>query len=128
MIKTKFLKPYTHTGKTTLKFPAQKSGVYLIKENTKIVYIGSSRKNLYKTLFRHFENWNHKAQEVTNYNTNIKKYTYRAVFCSAIQAHILEKVLIKKMNPRDNKHTHSEFNINMYAKRLYDLYSKTPAI
>ncbi len=126
MIKTKFISAY-NKGKTVLKLPRHRSGVYLIKENDKLVYIGVSLKNLYKTVYRHFETWNHPTQDVTVYNTSgKKKYKFKAVFCSAIQAHTLEKVLINKLKPRDNKHTHTDFVINTYAQKIYDLYTKTP--
>ena len=127
MIKTKFRQPYSASGKTTLKKDAI-TGVYIIKENGKIVYIGVSRRNIYKTLYRHFESWNHPVQDVTSYCMGTHKYTYRVVFCSSLQAHVLEKILIKKLKPRDNRHKHPDYIIKDYRKKIYDQYLKTPSI
>jgi len=127
MQKLKFLPPYNKSGKTTFPESIKKSGVYLIKENNKIVYIGCSRKNLYKTVYRHFEKWEHPSQDVITYmNTCNKKYTFRAIYCSVLQAQTLEKVLINKLKPRDNRHTHSDLVIDEYARKIYSLYTKTP--
>jgi len=126
MIKTKFIKTYVK-GKTALKFPLRRSGVYLIKENKTLVYIGVSLKNFYKTLYRHFEKWEHPSQDVISYsNTCKKKYTFRAIYCTALQAHTLEKILIQKLKPRDNRHTHTEFKMDPAALKIYNLYIKTP--
>ena len=127
MQKLKFLAPYNKFRKTTFPESIKKSGVYMIKENNKIVYIGCSRKNLYKTVYRHFENWNHPAQDVVTFNVNgKKKYTFRVIYCSVLQAQTLEKVLINKLKPRDNRHTHSDLVIDEYARKIYSLYTKTP--
>ena len=40
-----------------------KTGVYLIKQDSKIVYVGYSIGSLYKTIYRHFQDWNDKAQD-----------------------------------------------------------------
>jgi hypothetical protein len=63
--KTKFLPPYDENGKTN--FPSRKrTGVYLIKENGIIVYVGYSGKDLYKTMYRHFEQWTGKQEYRTS--------------------------------------------------------------
>ncbi len=127
MQKLKFLPPYNKSGKTTFPESIKKSGVYLIKENNRIVYIGCSRKNLYKTVYRHFENWNHPDQDVISFNVNgKKKYTFSAIYCSVLQAQTLEKVLINKLKPRDNRHTHSDLFIDEYGRKIYKLYKQTP--
>jgi hypothetical protein len=100
----KFIPPYTADGKT--KFPERgKTGVYLIKENGKIVYIGYSLNDLYKTMYRHFQTWNHTGQEVVSYNAKgSDTYTVRVVYCTPSQADRLERYLIRKHKPRDNKY------------------------
>jgi len=127
MIKTKFKQPYNAAGNTTL-LKDYKTGVYIIKENGKVVYIGVSLRNIYKTLYRHFENWNHANQDVTCYDIDSKKYTYRVVFCTESQAHVLEKILIKKLKPRDNRHKHESYAIEKYRKQVYNMYLSTPSI
>ena len=59
MKKFNFLPPYQKKGKTTYPETLNKSGVYLIKENNVQVYIGYSGLNLYRTMYRYFQAWNH---------------------------------------------------------------------
>lgn len=104
MTKSKFLPPYDNDGHTTFRNADKKSGVYLIKENGKMVYIGYSATNLYRTLYRHFQKWKHPYQEVTTYaRDGAKEYTVRVIFTTAQQADRLETYLIQKYLPRDNE-------------------------
>jgi hypothetical protein len=59
MKKTRYKEPYNKYGKTNFGFTENKSGVYLIKSKrtNKIVYVGYSASNLYKTMYRHFQSW-----------------------------------------------------------------------
>ncbi|MDP2059608.1 MAG: hypothetical protein Q8J97_07705, partial [Flavobacteriaceae bacterium] len=84
MKKFKFLPPYKSPGKTSFPETQNRSGCYIIKENNKIVYVGMSARNLYKTLYRHFEHWSHKLQEVITYKTRLTKhkYTVRVILCT----------------------------------------------
>lgn len=102
----KFIAPYTADGKT--KFPERgRTGVYVIKENGKTVYVGYSENDLYKTMYRHFQTWNHRSQEVVSYNAKGNdNYTVRVIYCTPAQAGRLEKYLIKKHKPRDNAQTY----------------------
>ena len=68
MKKSKWRPPYTKDGKTN--FPLRKkSGVYLIKKKDlgSIVYVGFSGSDLYKTMYRHFQQWTHPQQPVVTY-------------------------------------------------------------
>jgi hypothetical protein len=87
--------------------------VYLIKENDKLVYVGVSTVDLYKTLYRPFQTWtdtNYRTQKVRPASDRVtykermkrKRYTVRIVFCTPKQAERLEKMLIIKYQPRDN--------------------------
>jgi hypothetical protein len=81
-----------------------KTGVYLIKQDSKIVYVGYSIGSLYKTIYRHFQDWNDKAQDRKVYDkTGVK---IRVFFCTPKQADRLETYLIQKLKPRDNKQTY----------------------
>jgi hypothetical protein len=109
MLKTKFVQPYTQAPgymRRLTTFPARaKAGVYLIKEGKDIVYIGHSRTDVYKTMYRHFQEWTHREQEVTTYaGQDLDKYTVRVIYCTAKQAEAAEKYLIKRHKPRDNKY------------------------
>lgn len=49
----KFIPPYNNKGKSNFRTAVNQSGIYLIKENGKLVYVGKSGYNLYKTMHRH---------------------------------------------------------------------------
>jgi hypothetical protein len=93
-------------AKFNLGFTKGKSGVYLIKENGVLVYVGFSGYDLYKTISRHFQVWNSKKQETVTYvNSRFwNDYTIRVVFLSPTKALKLEQALILKHKPRDNSY------------------------
>jgi len=124
MKKYKFFPPYQRTGKTTFPDTQQKAGVYLIKENDKITYIGYSAVNLYKTMYRHFQRWHHRTQEVVSYESRMKqnRYTVRVVLCTAIQAARLERALIKKHRPRDNENKYKQYEITVADLSIVEKY------
>lgn len=101
---TKFLPPYNTEGRTTFTNTQHKAGVYLIKENGVVVYIGYSSTNLYRTMYRHFQQWKHPYQEVTTYANRMSanQYTVRVILTTAAQAPKLEGNLIQRYQPRDN--------------------------
>ena len=117
MKKTLFFKPYlTHNGKrgiATLKKTG--TGVYVIKEYNKIVYVGFSASDVKKTLYRHFQKWVDKRHPDTKKMQRIERVTYmdkyfnndnyrvKVIFCkNEREASTLEHALIKKIKPRDN--------------------------
>jgi hypothetical protein len=85
----------------------KKSGVYLIKKNNKVVYVGESHtNNLYKTLYRHFQFWNDKVPQkrVTFKNDRSSgKIKVRVIITTKSQAVRLQKYLIKKIKPSKNE-------------------------
>jgi len=92
---------YPTYGKPLMAWAKDKSGVYFIKENGRLVYIGHSGYNLYKTITRHFQQWDNRQQRVT-YTPGAANYQVKAILTSPTEAPILEDQLIKKFNPRDN--------------------------
>jgi hypothetical protein len=123
-IESKFLPPYNQDGKTTFKNTQGKSGVYIIKENGSIVYVGHSRTNLYKTLYRHFQAWNHKTQPVVTYQNllNTNKYTVRVILATPQQAVRLEGYLVNAYEPRDNENKLKLYKNEAQAQTTYDKY------
>ena len=116
--KTKFFDVYSElpnfdsNGKTNLNFTKGKTGVYIIKENNVIVYVGKSNSDLYKTIMRHFQRWNDRQQpdRVTYKNKLSRKdYTIRVVLAKGQKIHDLERGLILKYQPRDNKQKYDFF-------------------
>src|SRR3989338_8447955 len=108
----KFLPPYKANGKTNFPEAKARTGVYLIKKNDKLIYIGYSESDLYKTLYRHFQTWNDTNQpERISYKTALlrHKFTVRVVFTTKKRAAALEKALILKHQPADNKQKYNQF-------------------
>jgi len=123
----KFHPPYQPNGKTTFPETKDRTGVYVIKENGKVVYVGYSGGNLYKTMYRHFQVWNHRGQYVVSYADRLKqnKYTVRVIFCTAKQAGSLETSLIKKWRPRDNEMKYQSYKQVAYDMETMQVYAGT---
>lgn len=83
-----------------------KAGVYIIKENNKIVYVGHSKTQLYKTITRHFHKWEHTSRQVS-YDVFSANYKVKIIFTPKSEAKDLECKLILKHNPRDNQEKYS---------------------
>lgn len=110
---SRFHPVYLKKGKTNLQGTRGKKGVYLIKEDNKLVYVGHSTSDLYKTITRHFQSWDDK-QYRTTYARRMSRhrYTVRVVILqSPEKIENLERALILKHQPRDNQ-------------IKYDLFSK----
>lgn len=118
---SKFFPPYYEKNGVdhcTLKTDyLKKAGVYFIKENGIIVYVGHSSTILYKTIYRHFQKWDDKRSERKVYN----KYscTIRIITTTPTQAPRLEGYLIQKMQPRDNEIKYDLINFD--AVKLKDI-------
>lgn len=101
--KSAWFEPYKE-GKPTLSHDhyKNKSGVYLIKNKNsgEVVYVGYSGTNLYRTLYRHFQEWNDREQRRRVYPKN--SYKVRIIVCTPAQAERLEKYFINKIKPKDN--------------------------
>lgn len=96
-------------GKTNLLPYKGKKGVYKIFENTKLVYVGSSASDLYKTISRHFQKWKDSRQlGRISYKDQLgkKSYTFKVELMPKATANEIkakEYRLIKRYKPRDNK-------------------------
>lgn len=103
MRRTRLRSPYTPTGRTA--FPLRDlPGVYLIYQASSLVYVGYSGSDVYKALYRHFEEWNDR------FSTRGPRITYdrdackvRVIYCNRPeQAAELERALILTRRPADN--------------------------
>jgi excinuclease UvrABC nuclease subunit len=126
-IKLKARPPYLANGKTALPNVVNKSGVYIIKENAKIVYVGYSGSNIYKTMYRHFQKWNHTGQSVVTYEAWLKtrKYTIQVTLCPPARAEKLERALVKKHNPRDNENKYTQYQLKLTDIELVNDFYET---
>jgi hypothetical protein len=128
MKKSKQISPYNNSGRAN--FPDRgRTGVYIIYEDKTPVYVGYSAKDLYKTMYRHFQEWNHTGQEVVSYARQYNKYKYtcRVVYCTARQAASLETALIKKYKPRDNGNRYEDKKLSRYDITTAEILNKTPS-
>jgi hypothetical protein len=89
---------------TNIAFAIGKCGVYQIKENGVLVYIGAS-KDVYRKAIRHFEPYAAKEGSKQDYHKYLDQndYTIRITLTNTIQqAYLLEASLIATKQPRDN--------------------------
>lgn len=158
--KTRFIKVYKQlpkggkSGKTNLFIFNKKRGVYIIKERInktgqeKIVYIGSSyekeingkksKADLYKTIIRHFQDWEEHPERNTG-GLSFKKYlnsrTYyvRVILCNTVKrAENLEKNLIQKYGKRGaaklkNQVTYKEYEPTQKELDDLEFFENLPA-
>jgi hypothetical protein len=98
------------------------AGVYIIKRGNDILYVGSSQVNLYKTLYRHFEIWNHKEQKVISYADDMEGIKVRVFITHWETAPDWEKYFIQKLNPLHNTFKYNEgrnrFTAPKHFKRI----------
>ena len=129
MRKYRFVAPYDSKGKARIQSIKKRSGIYIIKENNKIVYVGMSGYNLYKTMYRHFQSWEDTQYRVT-YQDQIdtNKYTVRVVLCSPAKAEKLEKGLILKYQPRDNAHKYEQLTKDAKTDLYVANYQEIPVV
>lgn len=108
---TRFFKPYNEDGSYNLKTTG--TGVYIIKKNDRILYVGLSLTDVRNTLYRHFQKWTDKRTNWTKKSQMYERITYegqnRNMFLVKViftptknEAQILESLLILKLKPVDN--------------------------
>lgn len=113
----------TKDGKTNLYFLNKKKGLYSVFENGKLVYIGSSTSNLYKTIMRHFNYWQdseqpkrisykHRMLEGVKYEIEVAVYPESKVN----DIFLMEKNLISLKKPRDNKNDYYHWRNNKFTR------------
>lgn len=125
MQKSRFKPPYTADGKTNFRHINKKAGVYIIKSKRTgdIVYIGHSKTNLYRTMYRHFQSWDDPLQRRVVYKQK-NNYLVRVVFTSPARAEKLERGLIAKYKPKDNPYKIGPIDLDEADKRQVAEYLK----
>ena len=103
---SKWFEPYKSWQRTNYPKITNKYGVYFIrkKSNLEIVYIGFSRSNLYKALYRHFQYYNDNGSNNGQrriYYDNAAKYEVAILISSQKHAAKLEKHYIFEYRPKD---------------------------
>lgn len=127
MIKDKYknLNPYNSKGLPTFKKRNVK-GVYIIRKNKDILYIGYSGTDLYKAMYRHFQKWNDYSQVRVLYS-NLKDLKVDIIICSTkIESSRLEKALIIKYKPKENPDQYwLNFDTDNKEEEIYKEYNYT---
>jgi len=120
--KYKNLNPYNDKGKPTFKKRNVK-GVYIIRKKKVILYIGYSGVDLYKTMYRHFQDWNDYSQVRVEYK-NIGNLKVDIILTSTkLEASRLEKALIIKYKPKDNPDQYwINFDVDQNEQEIYKEY------
>ena len=96
-------------------------GVYLIFKAGKLIYCGKSRNNLYKTMYRHFQDWENTEQTRVVYK-NLKDITCQVVYLRKIRdIDDLEKAIILKHKPKDNPMKYEKYMPDKNEETIYNL-------
>lgn len=89
----------------------RRSGVYVIREGARCVYVGSSVRNLRATLTRHFQGWRRKKSFWAGFfggghdpglTYDRGAVTVAVRLCPPARARDLEMATIQRLKPRDN--------------------------
>lgn len=121
---------------TNFRFAQGKTGVYLIKRNGQLIYVGAAR-NVYKAMLRHFEQ--HKGECYENGHCNKQRYfddyekneyLVRVVLTNTPkQAFALEAALINRYKPRDNAYIPELFDpsvLKEFTEATPETFDKAP--
>ena len=115
-----FVKPFGKVLKRgkerLLKSHSKKSGVYIIKENGIIVYVGMSNHCVVKACYRHFYPWQDCYRGMgreyrTTYYDQLESNDYEVIIIvtNKDQSGELEKSLIISISPRDNREKYESY-------------------
>ena len=125
LVVQKALPPYNDKGKTTFNLRNQ-SGVYLIYKANVLQYVGFSRTDVYKALYRHLQKWNDPAQQRIVFK-DLKGITVRMVYCkSGAMAQRLEGALILKHKPPLNINQYDGYVIDEKEKQTLEEFNEAP--
>lgn len=96
-------------------------GVYMIYKGKKLLYVGFSATNLYKTMYRHFQSWDDPRQIRITYDPFKVKVV--VTYCETPEeADILEKSLILKYKPKDNPILYKGFEADKEEKKMFNYF------
>lgn len=118
MIKSRQNSPYIN-GKPY--YTAQRPGTYLIYRSGRLVYVGFSSYNVYKTLYRHFQSWQDPRQVRVTYDKNDPNIKVRVIYTTAARARKLEKAIIIKYQPKDNPDKYENYlDLNRQESKIIE--------
>ena len=118
--KTKYLPVYDGDKVNTALQLKAAPGVYIIKKNGVIRYVGMSASNVYKTMLRHFQQWDDPKQVRVTYSKNDPGIKARVIYCTPQQAARLERALIVKHQPQDNPNKYNNYVLDLADDRIIE--------
>lgn len=132
--RTPWREPYTDDGRTT--FPVRnRPGVYLIRRASffggePVLYIGHSRTDVYKTMYRHFQTWNDSTRsQARRMVYSGSAHEVRIIWTrTAQQAAELEAALILRLEPRDNPNKLQDYTLTAAGARMARDAASAPTI
>ncbi len=86
----------------------KQAGVYIIREDQRVVYVGLSKQDVRKRMYRKFEVTRNYRYDRVCYRDRITLHTYEVAIVIAPdqeERELIEAHLIALFNPRDNKQT-----------------------
>jgi len=126
MKKSRYVPVYPERGKVhKLVRKAQgQCGAYIIKKGNKILYVGHSANQLYKTIIRHFQSWGENQKRVTYPQSS--DYKVRIIKTTCAKATKLESAIIAKYNPKDNPRKVDEQQVTKGMESAYEELQSIP--
>tara|TARA_R100001163_G_scaffold35727_1_gene27453 strand:- start:1861 stop:2259 length:399 start_codon:yes stop_codon:yes gene_type:complete len=130
MKKTGWKEPYKKVDgkiRTNFRNTYKKSGVYIIKDKktNKILYVGGSSNNVYRTMYRHYQEWSDQQKRATYKKFGTK---VRVILGTKNQAYRLERYLTKKLDPRDIDYKYRQLELDLKDKKVIDAYKEAENI
>jgi hypothetical protein len=126
MLKTKVHAPYyfdRYGAEHTFFSERNKPGVYIVYEDKKVVYVGYSGNNVYRTMYRHFQRWSDNTQYRALFNRN--RHKVRLIYCTQAKAKKLEDALILKYKPVYNSNIFANFEPDKREITILEEYNDT---
>lgn len=128
---TTFTPPFTEqtTGRGRVRSIGgwKHAGIYLIKENGVIVYVGMSAYCVVKALYRHFYRWANDPTRKTRFprvtyvnHLEDRNYEVCVMKCSKDDAPKIERGLIIAIKPRDNRERYEFYLDELVRSRSAD--------
>lgn len=116
-------KPAYKNSRPTFK-TRRRPGVYMIYVNGTLRYVGFSRYDVYRTMYRHFQSWQDSRQIRIIYPRH-PEVKIRVIYTNTPkQAATLERALRIKYQPTDNPQQLLNVEPTRQEERIYDEFNK----
>ena len=122
---SQWFEPYNEKDKTNYsKITTKKYGVYFIRDKAtkENLYIGHSKSNLYKALYRHYQYYNDSDTQARN---NYERHETEVMLATSSKANAykLERHFILEYNPKDVTHKYEAYQEEEKTQTIPDIES-----